>query len=202
MLQQGSDNRCVFHIDKVLHVPLHIRESGWNVLIKQFREGLFQALWFWTSSDPCGDHESPLRQAVDTQVHEKQSQGGCIAITWCPPSVEIYTTPARETVAGVTWDKSLVSNNNFMQDFSGMRSLFASVSICDEETRQKVSGTRNSTHHSLPTLLSSIKLFMLSIQFASTSPSITIHLLFSFAMRPKSRMMLENNPCADTTEYK
>mmetsp|Transcript_18178 Transcript_18178/g.40328 ORF Transcript_18178/g.40328 Transcript_18178/m.40328 type:complete len:245 (-) Transcript_18178:372-1106(-) len=80
--------------------------------------------------------------------------------------------PALETVAGVANLRSLISNMRLMCALRGMRSLEARVSI----------------------LLSSITLFIDSIQLASRSPSRMIHLGFSSGISPRSLIILESRP--------
>mmetsp|Transcript_61843 Transcript_61843/g.123977 ORF Transcript_61843/g.123977 Transcript_61843/m.123977 type:complete len:315 (-) Transcript_61843:136-1080(-) len=88
-----------------------------------------------------------------------------------PSSVLTYKIPARLTVAGVAYFKSRISKIIFMFSFRGMRSLEGRVRI----------------------LLSSMTLFMDSIQLASKSPSSMIHLGFE-SMLPKSRRILDSTP--------
>mmetsp|Transcript_12959 Transcript_12959/g.30930 ORF Transcript_12959/g.30930 Transcript_12959/m.30930 type:complete len:246 (+) Transcript_12959:1511-2248(+) len=80
--------------------------------------------------------------------------------------------PARETVAGVAKLRSRISKIILMWGFRGMRSLEARVRI----------------------LLSSITLFIDSIQFASKSPSRMIHLGLVSGMVPSDRIVLESSP--------
>mmetsp|Transcript_13996 Transcript_13996/g.13519 ORF Transcript_13996/g.13519 Transcript_13996/m.13519 type:complete len:248 (-) Transcript_13996:622-1365(-) len=84
----------------------------------------------------------------------------------------MYRIPALLTVAGVANLKSLISKINLMWGLRGTRSLDAKVSI----------------------LLSSMTEFILSIQFASRSPSNMIHLGLSSGISPRSLITLLNNP--------
>ena len=89
-----------------------------------------------------------------------------------PLSAEMKMMPARDTVAGDANRRSRISKIMRMFSFSGMRSLDASVNI----------------------LLSSITLFMDSIQFVSRSPSSRIHLDDVLDSWPRSRMTLDSRP--------
>ena len=91
---------------------------------------------------------------------------------WKPVAAEMYSMPARDTVAGLAYTRSRISNSMRMWGFSGMRSLDASVSI----------------------LLSSMTLFMDSIQLASRSPSRIIHLGVMLRSAPRSRIIFDSRP--------
>ena len=80
--------------------------------------------------------------------------------------------PARDTVAGVAKSRSRISNTMRMLLLSGMRSFDASVSM----------------------RLSSMTEFIDSIQFASRSPSSTIHLGSTSSICPSVRMIWDSTP--------
>jgi len=84
----------------------------------------------------------------------------------------MYKIPALDTVAGVAYTKSLISNSIFICYFNGILSLLARVKI----------------------LLSSMTEFILSIQFASKSPSNTIHLGKMSVIYPRYLKVLLSRP--------
>mmetsp|Transcript_37224 Transcript_37224/g.88179 ORF Transcript_37224/g.88179 Transcript_37224/m.88179 type:complete len:242 (-) Transcript_37224:575-1300(-) len=90
-----------------------------------------------------------------------------------PTSVSFMKmTPPRDTVAGDASRMFSISRRRRMGGVSGMRSLDARVSV----------------------LLSSITVFMLSIQIASTGPSQMIHFLSSFVSLEHMRTIVERIP--------